>query len=146
MILLATALAMTAADLDALDSAVQRCDREAVNPIFAGVAASRSLFTTETYREQEAIVAERLDISNRKRALREASGAALKGFQEENDALMGAATLKAAYRVDVEPILAMARLEAGAAIDPVGANRASNYRAKVAAERPEVSGAGGGIV
>ena len=79
MILLATALAMTAADLDALDSAVQRCDREAVNPIFAGVAASRSLFTTETYREQEAIVAERLDISNRKRALREASGAAMKG-------------------------------------------------------------------
>lgn len=71
---------------------------------------------------------------------------ALKGFQQENDALMGAATLKAAYRVDVEPILAMARQEAGAAIDPVAAYRASNYRAKVSAERPEVSGAGGGIV
>ncbi|WP_353473953.1 L-rhamnose catabolism isomerase [Salipiger sp. H15] len=71
---------------------------------------------------------------------------ALKGFQEENDALMGAATLKAAYRIDVEPILAMARLEAGAAIDPVATYRASAYRAKVASERPEVSGAGGGIV
>ncbi|WP_226626723.1 L-rhamnose catabolism isomerase [Alloyangia pacifica] len=71
---------------------------------------------------------------------------ALKGFQQENDALMAAATLKAAYRVDVEPILAMARQDAGAAIDPVTAYRASDYRAKVSAERPEVSGAGGGIV
>ena len=72
--------------------------------------------------------------------------AALKGFQEENDALMAAATLKAAYRVDVEPILGMARLEAGGAIDPVATYRASNYRARVSAERPEVCGAGGGIV
>ncbi|MCA0998535.1 L-rhamnose catabolism isomerase [Alloyangia pacifica] len=71
---------------------------------------------------------------------------ALAGFQQENDALMAAATLKTAYRTDVEPILAMARFEAGAAIDPVAAYRASHYRAKVSAERPEVSGAGGGIV
>ena len=44
--------------------------------------------------------------------------AALEGFQAENDALMATATLKAAYRTDVEPILAMARHEKGAAIDP----------------------------
>ena len=71
---------------------------------------------------------------------------ALQGFQEENDALMATQTLKAAFRTDVEPILAMARSRKGAAIDPVAAFRASGYRAAKAAERPEVSGAGGGIV
>lgn len=71
---------------------------------------------------------------------------ALEGFQEANDALMATQTLKAAYRTDVEPILAMARLNRGGAIDPVAAYRASGYRAKVAAERPAVSAAGGGIV
>lgn len=72
--------------------------------------------------------------------------AALDGFQEANDALMASATLKAAFRTDVEPILAMARAEKGAEIDPVAAFRRSGYRAKVAAERPAVAGAGGGIV
>ncbi len=71
---------------------------------------------------------------------------ALEGYQEGNDALMATSTLKKAFRTDVEPILAMARLEKGAAIDPVSAFRASGYRAKVAGERPAVSGAGGGIV
>jgi L-rhamnose isomerase/sugar isomerase len=71
---------------------------------------------------------------------------ALEGFQEGNDALMATDTLKAAYRTDVEPILAMARLEQGAAIAPVSAYRASGYRKAVADERPEVVGAGGGIV
>jgi len=72
--------------------------------------------------------------------------AALRGYQDENDALMAAQTLKEAFRTDVEPVLAMARLEAGGAIDPVAAFRASGYRAKVSDERPAVSGAGGGIV
>ncbi|PIL13786.1 hypothetical protein P775_27875 [Puniceibacterium antarcticum] len=40
----------------------------------------------------------------------------------------------------------MARLEKGAAIDPLAAYRQSGYRAKVAAKRPAVTGAGGGIV
>lgn len=71
---------------------------------------------------------------------------ALTGFQEENDALMAAATLKEGFRTDVEPILAMARLENGGAIDLVATYRAAGYRAKVAGERPAVSGAGGGIV
>ena len=71
---------------------------------------------------------------------------ALEGYQEANDALMATQTLKVAYRTDVEPILAMARLKAGGAIDPVEAYRASGYRQKVAAERPAVSSGGGGIV
>ncbi len=71
---------------------------------------------------------------------------ALEGFQDGNDALMATQTLKAAYRTDVEPILAMARLKTGGAIDPVTAYRAAGYRAKVAAERPAVVGGSGGIV
>ncbi len=72
--------------------------------------------------------------------------AALAGYQEDNDALMASETLKAAFRTDVEPILAMARQESGGAIDPVATYRAAQYRAKVAAERPAVAGGGGGIV
>ncbi|MFS4437411.1 L-rhamnose catabolism isomerase [Paracoccaceae bacterium GXU_MW_L88] len=71
---------------------------------------------------------------------------ALRGYQDENDALMASATLRAAFRTDVEPILAKARQEAGGAIDPVMAYRASGYRAAVAEARPKASGAGGGIV
>lgn len=71
---------------------------------------------------------------------------ALAGYQDENDALMATDTLKRAFRTDVEPILAMARLEKGAAVDPVAVYRQSGYRAKVAAERPESTGGGGGIV
>jgi L-rhamnose isomerase/sugar isomerase len=59
---------------------------------------------------------------------------------------MATQTLKVAYRTDVEPILAMARLQSGGAIDPVAAYRAAGYRAKVAAERPAVTGGSGGIV
>ncbi|WP_312360781.1 L-rhamnose catabolism isomerase [Ensifer sp.] len=71
---------------------------------------------------------------------------ALDGFQQDNDALMATETLKTAFRTDVEPILAMARLESGGAIAPVATYRASGYRAKVASERPVVAGGGGGIV
>ncbi|WP_299652552.1 L-rhamnose catabolism isomerase [uncultured Jannaschia sp.] len=71
---------------------------------------------------------------------------ALAGHQEANDAMMASETLKRAFRTDVSPILAMARLEAGAAIDPIAAYRRSGYRARVAETRPVASGAGGGIV
>ena len=71
---------------------------------------------------------------------------ALEGFQEANDALKAAHTLKAAFRTDVEPILAMARHQCGGAIDPVAAYREAGYRARVAAERPAVASGGGGIV
>ncbi|ODS54996.1 MAG: L-rhamnose catabolism isomerase [Agrobacterium sp. SCN 61-19] len=72
--------------------------------------------------------------------------AQLEGYQNGNDALMASETLKRAYRTDVEPILAEARLRAGGAIDPVAAYRASGYRARVAAERPAVKGGSSGIV
>ena len=72
--------------------------------------------------------------------------AVLEGCQEANDALMATLTLKAAFRTDVEPILALARLETGGAIDPVAAFRASGYRAQVAERRPAVASMGGGIV
>ncbi|MBN9234041.1 MULTISPECIES: L-rhamnose catabolism isomerase [Phyllobacteriaceae] len=71
---------------------------------------------------------------------------ALAAFQDGNDALMATQTLKAAYRTDVEPILAMARFNRGGAIDPVAAYRASGYRRKAAVERPAVASGGGGIV
>ncbi len=71
---------------------------------------------------------------------------ALRGFQDGNDALMATTTLKHGFRTDVEPILAMARYESGGAITPVATYRASGYRARVAGQRPTVSGAGGGIV
>lgn len=72
--------------------------------------------------------------------------ALLAGYQAENDALMASATLRRAFRTDVDPILQMARFEAGAAIDPVMTYRASGYRAKVAEVRPKASGSGSGIV
>jgi L-rhamnose isomerase / sugar isomerase len=72
--------------------------------------------------------------------------ATLHAAQDANDALMATTQLKLGFRTDVEPILAMARMEAGGAIDPVAAYRRAGYRAKVAAIRPKVSGAGGGIV
>ena len=72
--------------------------------------------------------------------------AALAAYREGNDALMAAATLRQGFRTDVEPILAMARLRKGGAIDPVAAYRASGYRARVAAVRPRSAAGGGGIV
>ena len=71
---------------------------------------------------------------------------ALQEYQLSNDPLMASNTLKTAFRTDVEPILAMARLEVGAAIDPIAAFRAAGYRPKVAENRPPVTGSGGGIV
>ena len=65
-------LAAASADLDTLDQAVARCDRAAVNPMFAGEAARRSEFLLDAYKEQEAIVEERLTINEQRRALREA--------------------------------------------------------------------------
>ena len=67
-------------------------------------------------------------------------------YQDVNDALMATTTLKTAFRTDVEPILAMARAQSGAAVDPVAVYRASGYRSAVAETRPAVSGSGGGIV
>ena len=72
--------------------------------------------------------------------------AAQEEYRTANDALMAAATLRAAFRTDVQPILQMARARKGAAIDPVATYRASGYRARVAAARPKSAAGGGGIV
>jgi L-rhamnose isomerase/sugar isomerase len=71
---------------------------------------------------------------------------ALEAAQDANDALMASETLKRAFRTPVEPILASARLRHGGAIDPLATYRASRYRQHVAASRPAVTAAGGGIV
>jgi len=72
--------------------------------------------------------------------------AALRAAQEANDAIASTQEMKRAFRTDVEPILAMARLEQGGAIDPVSAYRRAGYRAMVAAVRPRSVAGGGGIV
>ncbi|PZX13778.1 L-rhamnose isomerase/sugar isomerase [Palleronia aestuarii] len=72
--------------------------------------------------------------------------AALEEYQEENDPMMASETLKRAFRTDVTPILQMARLEKGCAIDPLSVYRASGYRARIAETRPKSAGGGGGIV
>jgi len=65
--------AATSTDLGALDQAVARCDRNAANPVFAGEGARRSEFLIEAYREQQAIVADRADLAERRRAWRESA-------------------------------------------------------------------------
>ncbi|EAU40986.1 putative sugar isomerase protein [Fulvimarina pelagi HTCC2506] len=71
---------------------------------------------------------------------------ALREYQDANDPMMASECLKQAFRTDVTSILAKARIMDGGAIDPIAAYRASGYRKKVAIERPEVKGGGGGIV
>jgi L-rhamnose isomerase/sugar isomerase len=70
----------------------------------------------------------------------------LDGYQDANDALMAANTLKAAYNTDVSPILAMARKRAGGAIDPIATYRAADYRQQLAGDRPAATGSSSGIV
>jgi hypothetical protein len=64
-------IAAAAPDLAALDQAIARCDRTTVNPALSGEATRRSLFLTEAYSEQAAIVGGRLAIAERRRVLRE---------------------------------------------------------------------------
>ncbi len=72
--------------------------------------------------------------------------AALDAAQEGNDALAATKLLKRAFQTDVAPILQRVRLEAGGAIEPIAAYRASGYRQRVAQARPASAGGGGGIV
>lgn len=71
--------------------------------------------------------------------------AALHAAQEANDTMMAFQALRRAYKTDVSPILAMARLEKGGAIDVLATYRASGWRARKAQERRAV-GLGAGIV
>ena len=65
-------LAAASADLDTLNQAVAHCDRAAVNPMFAGEAGRRSQFLLDAYKEEQAIVADRLALADQRRSLREA--------------------------------------------------------------------------
>ena len=71
---------------------------------------------------------------------------ALAAYQEANDPLMALQTLKQAYTTDVNPILAMARMRAGGAIDPIAAYRSSGYRRQTELQRPSQARSGAGIV
>ncbi len=63
---------------------------------------------------------------------------ALEVAQQEDDAVGAEEILRAAYDTDVRPLLAKARSELGAAIDPLGAYRSSGYFERIATERQGV--------
>jgi L-rhamnose isomerase/sugar isomerase len=65
--------------------------------------------------------------------------------QEQNDTMLAFQALRTAYRTDVGPILAQARVDVGGAADPIAAYRASGYRPRKAQQRSHV-GFGAGIV
>jgi L-rhamnose isomerase/sugar isomerase len=60
---------------------------------------------------------------------------ALRAAQEAGDVLAAHAALLDAYRTDVRPLCARARVELGASSDPIADLRASGYAERVAAER-----------
>jgi L-rhamnose isomerase/sugar isomerase len=70
---------------------------------------------------------------------------ALHAAQESNDTMMAFQALRRAYNVDVGPILAKARVEAGGAADVLATYRMSRWRERKAQERKAV-GLGAGIV
>ena len=72
--------------------------------------------------------------------------AALREAQERGDAMVALQTLKQAFTMDVAPIIAKARQNAGGAIDPLATYRASGYRQHKASERPASLGISAGIV
>jgi hypothetical protein len=91
--MIALALALAPPDFDALDGAIDKCDRNRAMPIFAGEAERRSAFATSIYDDQAAISAERADIATRRRAIREAGGRPLPKPAEGEKALSDQALL-----------------------------------------------------
>jgi L-rhamnose isomerase/sugar isomerase len=69
--------------------------------------------------------------------------AALHGAQAANDVMMAFQALRGAYRRDVSPIIALARIEAGGAADPIALYRESQWRERKAQERRAASGTAG---
>ena len=64
---------------------------------------------------------------------------ALAHYQRSNDVIMAFRTLRDAYNQDARPIVAMARYEAGGAIDPIAAFRETGWRAAKAKRRKSTS-------
>jgi L-rhamnose isomerase / sugar isomerase len=60
---------------------------------------------------------------------------ALKKYRETDDVMMAFRTLRAAYNMDVSPLVAKARIEADGAADPVLCYRKSRWRMHKAGER-----------
>jgi L-rhamnose isomerase/sugar isomerase len=67
----------------------------------------------------------------------------LRAAQDRNDVMMAFQALRRAYSVDVSPLVAMARMEAGGAIDPLSAYRGTSWRERKAQERKSASGSAG---
>ncbi len=70
----------------------------------------------------------------------------LQNYQQENDPLLAHKTLTNAFETDVAPIIAMARYQAGGAINPLSAYRLAEYRQIKAKERPQEFSGSSGIV
>ncbi len=64
--------------------------------------------------------------------------------RQEGDVILAEETLLEAYRTDVRPLLAAAREEMGAPVDPLAAYRASGYFQKICAERGQSTGSASG--
>jgi L-rhamnose isomerase/sugar isomerase len=60
--------------------------------------------------------------------------------------MMANQSIKNAFHLDVDPILAMARNRSGGAIEPLACYRHSGYRQAVAKKRPQSKNSGSGIV
>jgi len=71
--------------------------------------------------------------------------AALRDAQESNDVMMAFQALRQAYRTDVSPIVAHARVAAGGAVDVLAAYRASGWRQEMGGKRKPMA-PGTGIV
>ncbi|AQR73120.1 hypothetical protein [Sphingomonas sp. LM7] len=73
LLVLAAAMPQTAQSMDfpALDTAIERCERAIVLPVFATEAQRRSTAVTGFYREQAQIVVERIALADKRRAIRE---------------------------------------------------------------------------
>jgi hypothetical protein len=85
-------------ELDALDRAMATCARTVVNPAFAADAGRRSGVMTEIFREQEAIVTERLDNATRRRVLRETRPSGRLASDEDQQLAMAALALEERQR------------------------------------------------
>jgi L-rhamnose isomerase/sugar isomerase len=72
--------------------------------------------------------------------------ASLREYQSTNDVMMAFNVQRRGYDTDVSPILAMARLGLGGAIDPIAAYRASGWRTRKAQSRKQSLGSTAGIV
>jgi hypothetical protein len=85
-------LAATSADLDALNQSVELCNRKLANPVFSAETGRRSQFMLDAFREQETIVAARLDLAERRRTLRDMTGA--KGSDDERSLAIAASQIE----------------------------------------------------